>query len=811
MVMIRDMETNEQDEVQELSEEQQIYSRIDSNERQVKRSAIAYHMVHSGHIFNINDGPNAGMRAQIVNDMVVDGISRLEELGEEITSTTRDALSSYHTQIRNSENPNMPVFMVDVSAIDSGLILPQTQPEDSNFNTPNELSSVGIDFNDWAHLRRYYNDFSTLICTSPDTMMFWLQKYQWVFIDIADPTVSDRAHFHRVKPEWRISNTPEHTSRSFHDILQAQDVGRLVKVNGQVTEVGDIMVVMTHIAYRCVEPNDIGLECGHIVLQEQKQDEQGVLKPDNCSVCGKNHYVKMDSRESKSEAMQRLVIQEEDIGGEARSIMVEMRGNLCDMDLAGSTISVTGVVKVEPIAKNSTVCKPFLLASDFSLSNNSDTTLYVTPRDMEEITSFQEENDMETRMEMISHSWAGHIHAADDVKQAILLQAFGCPSEELFGHKGEIRIFIVGDPGTAKTKLLKLATDLRLGSRYTTAESASQAGLIGGCQQVEDLYTGRKRWAVTPGEIPLTDDDAVCAVDEFNLYKGDFGDFNTAMESGEIVISKIAKARIRTNCSIIAGANPKSKDANRKKFSKNNQVPYAMQIGLDFTTLQRFDAIYVLEDSANEDTDENIANSMLGAWVDEEEQTTSENNLTLDFIRKLISVGRNQRVRMSKPAANYIAKSHAQKRKESSDDETLRSHRQVASLARFSLAAARFDGVGLATLKHVRFAEKVLESTLQEKDPGVIDGGMSEDARTLRREVAEAYVKLIESGFTLDDHTIDELYSAMSEEWPDIPTMDRIEKVMKSFSQNRNITNIYILPDGTYSYKGVNNPPIGYW
>jgi DNA replicative helicase MCM subunit Mcm2 (Cdc46/Mcm family) len=140
----------------------------------------------------------------------------------------------------------------------------------------------------------------------------------------------------------------------------------------------------------------------------------------------------------------------------------------------------------------------------------------------------------------------------------------------------------------------------------------------------------------------------------------------------------------------------------------------------------------------------------------------------------------------------------------------MRSHRQVASLARFALAAARFDGVEEATLKHVKFAEDILKDTLQEKDPGVIDGGMSQDAREIRAKVAETFVTLIGENFWLTDHPIDEIYSAMSKHWPDIPSMDQVESVLKDFVKNKAITQLF-KRGNQYTYEGVSNPAVGVW
>ncbi len=835
MTLIRDIDPDDEPIEEEVTEmETSVATRIDNTELRVKMAAFAYHMVHSGQIFNtmdIDGGVDSGGRAELVDSLGEDAYARIMEFGSiPVIDSTQESLMSYRTQIRNSDNPNIPIITIDVSAVHSGMMLPVTAPENITLELPDEINhhrggrNIGIAFGSWEILRTHYNSIAQCITNSPRNTMFWLQKYERLFTHVADPDLERRAEFHRIKPEWRFSNAPESAVRRFEDILHALDVGRLVKISGQVTEVGEPKVVMTHIAFRCMNNDEFGLQCGNINLVEQKEDEQGVQKPDTCPHCAtqglKPNWVKLDSSESRSESMQRLMIQEEEISGDARAIMVELRGSLCNVHLSGDTIEVTGTIRLESMTKNSNICSPYILASNYVVTNQRESELHITPRDRELIEEFHQSGDMEHRMEIMIESLAGHIHspkdsAVDDIKKAIILQACGCPDEDLFGHRGGIRLFIVGDPGTAKTKLLKRATQLHPGSRFTTAEAASQAGLMGGCQQVEDLYTGKKRWAVIPGVIPLTHPDGVCAIDELNLYpSGEFGHFNTAMESGEIIIEKIASARIRAHCSIIAGANPKGKDANRKKFSKNNQIPYAMQIGLDYTILQRFDAIYIIEDIAEEENDYNIGLSMLSGWAPEESNGDNSNNLTLDFMQKYIATCRPRNVSLDRESIKYIAKVHAQKRKDAHDEESLISHRAVASIGRFALAAAKFDGVEVATLRHVRFAEKILEKTLQQRDPGVIDGGMSEDARSLRGRVAQEFALLVNAGFMADDHTIDEIYAEMQKNWTDIPKMDDVDKVLRAFSRadKRGTTNLYFHNNSdTYAYEGPMNPAYEWW
>ena len=124
-----------------------------------------------------------------------------------------------------------------------------------------------------------------------------------------------------------------------------------------------------------------------------------------------------------------------------------------------------------------------------------------------------------------------------------------------FGHRENMHILIVGDPN-AKTKLLEAGgVRLRKGSRYADATNISQAGLSGGCEHVEDLNTGKRDGPFSQVSFTLTSATGIFAVDEFNLYKGDYGDFNTGMESGIIPIKKIIKATLPAKAAVLAGAN----------------------------------------------------------------------------------------------------------------------------------------------------------------------------------------------------------------------------------------------------------------
>jgi|TARA_B100001094_G_scaffold245846_1_gene242405 replicative DNA helicase Mcm len=799
-----------EEEVEMTADERAVH-KIARDESKKMHSALAFIMYHSGYVYTVDNQTNSTMRGSIIDDNARAAMTRMTDMGYASTNNTLRAISSMREQIELSDKRNVPIFNIDIDAINTGLVLPLKQPMATTFQTPPEVASLGVVFRDYEHFRNCYNELASHIVSAPKSVLFWLQRFENLFLNIADPRLEQWSKYHDIRPEWRFTNPPDYTFRDFDALAKAGDIGKLVRVEGQIVEKGEVKTVLTHIAFRCVNKNDYGLECGTIKLIEQDVERGELTKPNECHTCSGKKYIRLDSQESKNEAMQRISLQPEDVSAEAEPIMVELRGDLCDSVEAGTSISVVGTMRLEPMTKNGLICSHYILASSIREKIEVAGRINLTEKDKEEVSVFEESVDLEEKMQLIIDSWAGHIHGHDDIKKAMVLAVVGAVPNLKFGLRPNFHILLIGDPGTAKSKLLELATRLAPGSRYFDASSATAAGLTGACVQQEDLYTSKKRWVVLPGEIPLTPEGCICAIDEFNLYKGDFGDVNTAMESGMVMISKVVKARLPVKASIIAGANPESKHAKRKKFNK--MIPVHEQLTMDFALLSRFDQIFVIKDEANKDKDEMIAMAMLKGLTETDDGIVEIENIRIDLnlIHKFLEVAKKRTPKLSKSASEYIQKQHARKRSEAATDDELRSHRQVAALARLTIATAKFDGVSTATLKHVRFAEGIMAKTLQEEDPGAIDGGMSKEGKDMRDKIAETFVSIIKTDFMIDDRSLDEIYGEMKKIWPTIPPMDVVDNIMKQFSRDKATTNIHRSRSGVYTYSGTKNPAWQVW
>lgn len=790
----------------EMSESSAAISEMDKRDTNVKKAVVAYLMWHSGEVLSKSNYPTREARADRIDQLGEEAISRTT-CEAEILADERRRLASqsifHQARVARDVAATQIVCYLDATLIRSGAMIPvfNLNGDEWDLTVPSEVREMGFFFRDFDDFKQKYEDFGTYLITDPMTVLHMLEHLQDSFLHLAITNYRELSTFHTITPHWNIVGISDDHLRTFDDRHRVYDTGKTIKLRGQVSEVADGMTSYTKIAFRCRsfivhngEKTD--RRCNTINLEPQNPEEGGVLKPSECIACKGKDFIKLDSEKSRLEPVQRIQLQEIDIGEEPKVMMVELRGNLVGSIRAGSTVEVTGILRLDPISKNSLMSTVYILASSIRVVSEETYTLALTEEDAEHILTYRDSMPFEARMEHVHNSWIGHLLCDPMLKAAIVLQNFGAPKETTFGHRSGIHIMIAGDPGTAKSHLLRAAASLSSGGRYVVAENLTQAGLTGACSQIEDLYTGKKRWSIVPGALALTPKEGICAVDEFNLYKGDFGDFNNALESGFVTINKIVKGTVATECSVIAGANPNA--GHRKKFIQGQD--YVEQLKLDITVLQRFDAIFVIIDQASEELDEAIALSMLGV-----SSSGGSAKLDVDFIKKYIALGKTVDPEMTNEAARYIAGQHVKKRQASKSSDYMRSHRQVASLKRFSLAAARFDLSPVVTIEHVKFAENILANTLNEMDPGAVLGAGAKESRERRADFARQMLSVIHENNALDSVHPDFIHKWVSDAGLDLDK-NEVKRYMEEFAKNNAVTNVKRNSDGTFTYDGSRNP-----
>jgi DNA replication licensing factor MCM7 len=114
----------------------------------------------------------------------------------------------------------------------------------------------------------------------------------------------------------------------------------------------------------------------------------------------------------------------------------------------------------------------------------------------------------------LSTSIAPEIYGHEDIKRALLLQLVsGCTRKLPDGMRirGDINICLMGDPGVAKSQMLKHVSSIAPRGVYTTGKGSSGVGLTAAI--TKDLTTGEM--ALEGGALVLAD-QGICAIDEFD-------------------------------------------------------------------------------------------------------------------------------------------------------------------------------------------------------------------------------------------------------------------------------------------------------
>jgi DNA replication licensing factor MCM5 len=231
----------------------------------------------------------------------------------------------------------------------------------------------------------------------------------------------------------------------------------------------------------------------------------------------------------------------------------------------------------------------------------------------------------------LARSIAPSIYGNLDIKKSIVCLLMGGSKKILpdgMKLRGDINVLLLGDPGTAKSQLLKFTEKVSPIAIYTSGKGSSAAGLTASVQR--DHTT--REFYLEGGAMVLADGGVVC-IDEFDKMRDeDRVAIHEAMEQQTISIAKAGITTIlNSRTSVLAAANPIFGRYDDLKTPGEN-------IDFQTTILSRFDMIFVVRDDHERSRDENIARHVMGVHMGGrgiEEQVEAE--VPLDKMKRYIS------------------------------------------------------------------------------------------------------------------------------------------------------------------------------
>ena len=558
-------------------------------------------------------------------------------------------------------------------------------------------------------------EIAKLITYRPDET---LEAFNEAVVSILREIHFDYAEEIKEKVKVRIGNYT--VQKGLRDI-NAEVIDKLIGVSGMVVRSSEVKPLAKKIGYRC-------LNCD--AISEAQLKGLSLRKPTKCMNCSEKE-LEMDPENSIFTDFQLVRLQElpEDLpaGQLPHYVEVTVMDDLVDRCRPGDRVLLTGIVRIEheqiaPQAKTNL----FRLRMEGNnieylggLAGTKDTRtlerMAISGEDEKQIFAIAGKPDA---YDKLIASFAPHIYGHEIIKEAILLLIVGSVTKKLDDgstRRGDINIFLVGDPGTAKSEMLKYAAKIAPRGLYTSGRGTTAAGLTAAVIRDKSGIM-----MLEAGAVVLGDQGLVC-IDEFDKIKPeDRSSLHEVMEQQTCSVAKggiVATLNART--SILSAANPMyGKYDVFKNITENVNLPIPL--------LTRFDLIYVIRDTPEREKDSRIAGHILEIHRDVEH--AAQPAIEMDLFRKYLAYAKQIEPKLTIEVINALRDYYMKMRNVDSEGMITVTPRQLEGLIRLATARARLllqDNVKIEDAERaIYLVQRMLETAGVDVNTGKVDLGV---------------------------------------------------------------------------------------
>jgi len=532
-------------------------------------------------------------------------------------------------------------------------------------------TSLSVDFED---LLISDQELGENIIEKPDEYLEYANNAAFDQLKFEDPEYAERIKDTGVTVRFRRLpfSTPMRNLGSEH-------VGKLVMVEGITIRTTTVQPLVTNAVFRC-------RRCETKI--SMPQNGTFLIFPVSCTnpQCGRTGFFDFLQEESEFIDSQRIRIQEypEELppGQTPRSLDILLVGkDIVDVARPGDRVYVVGIVRAEA-SSYPRVGK--LRAFNLEIETNfvdsvgkEAEIVLISPEEERRMIDLSKDPWVHRK---ILRSIAPSIYGYEHVKEAIVYLLFGGVPKSLpdISIRGEINALLIGDPGTAKSQLLRYVQRIAPRGLYTSGRGTTAAGLTAAV-----LPTKTGGMTLEAGALVLADKGVACIDEIDKMRPDDRVAIHEAMEQHTVSVAKGGiVATLNARAAILAAANP----------AFGRYEPYrtiAENISLPVTILSRFDLIFVLRDIPEKELDLKMSEHILD--LHRRGEVPEETPVPPDLLRKYVSYAKSINPVLTPQALERLRDFYLAMRSASEVEGSpiAITARQLESLVRLSEARAR--------------------------------------------------------------------------------------------------------------------------
>lgn len=617
---------------------------------------------------------------------------------------------------------------------------------------------------DMRHLQAVDAELADKLTQKPNEYLPWFENALRKF-----------AHLDFFQEQENIENVPEMqlflkssaTPMPMRSI-NSSHITKLVRITGIVssaTTPSARATVLSLYCRGCKHEKTIKLQKGFSSLQIPRTCENSA--PADNKNCPIDPYMVNHSKSSYVD-QQILKLQElpeaVPVGELPRHILLTVDRYLTNKVVPGSSISLLGVYDVFQRGQSgksdgpSNLRHPYVrvIGMEVDVDATSRGKRYFSPEEEAQYVELARRPDIYS---VFSRSIAPAIYGNEDIKKSIACLLMGGSKKILPDGgrlRGDINVLLLGDPGTAKSQMLKFVHKIAPIAVYTSGLGSSAAGLTASI--IRDSTT--RDFYLEAGAMVLADGGVVC-IDEFDkMREDDRVAIHEAMEQQTISIAKAGITTVlNSRTSVLAAANPVFGRYDDMKTPGEN-------IDFQTTILSRFDMIYIMKDLHSESRDQALAKYVMSVHEHGAPPENVEGEIDLKTMKGFVNYCKSKCApRLSSEAAEKLSSHFVDLRSKVQKFETeanARSSvpitiRQLEGIVRTAEALAKMRLSPVATEEHVDEALRLFRvSTFSATQSGYMvgEGNLLGEFKQEVMKADEVFKKRVAVGQTVNTASI---------------------------------------------------------